>query len=84
MANMDPLHEVSKRYPDGWRLCFQYCRWVYGDDRPDEYGYRFIYRDPQGKLRPQRGGARIEDLKTAEELMAEARSEGWGDFGPKE
>jgi hypothetical protein len=45
-----------------------------------ERGYRFIWVDPDGRLLPQRGQARLPSLKMAAELMAKATAEGWGDY----
>ncbi len=53
---------------DGWDLCFQQCRYVYNDGSIEE-GYRFIWRDPNGKLRPQRGQARIPSLDVVCKLV---------------
>ena len=43
------------------------------------YGYRFIWRTPEGKLQPARGQARIPSIKIAKELMDYAIAEGWGE-----
>jgi len=45
-----------------------------------ERGYRFIWRRPNGKLQVARGQACISSLDTAEELIDEARTAGWGDY----
>lgn len=62
-----------------WELSLQWCLYVY-DDGTNQHGYRFIWRRPDGSLQPARGQARIPSLVDAEKLMAEARSEGWGDY----
>jgi hypothetical protein len=73
-------HEVSTGKNTGkWELSFQWCLYVY-DDGTSEYGYRFIWRKPDGKLYPARGQARIESIKMIEELIQKAKDEDWGDY----
>ena len=67
----------EKQTPDDWVLCLQWGRYIY-DDGKLELGYRFIWRDLDDKLRPQRGQARIQTLEDVETLIKMARSEGWG------
>ncbi len=78
MARIQVINEVSKEGDDGWFLCLQWGRYIYDDGRM-ELGYRFIWRDENGHLRPQRGQACIKSLDIAQELINEARREGWGD-----
>jgi len=40
-------------------------------------GYRFIWRDPDGNLRPQRGQAVIHSAAQMFRLINEAIQEGW-------
>lgn len=73
-----PLHSVEKAIGDeGWKLCFQYGRYIY-EDGTNEEGYRFIWKRPNGKLQAARGQARIPQIADAQELMAKAIDEGWG------
>jgi hypothetical protein len=62
-----------------WRLAFQWCQYVY-DNGESEYGYRFIWRRPDGSLQPARGQARIASIEVIEELIRNARNKGWGDL----
>lgn len=73
-------HEVRREYPSGWTLGFQWCRYIYGEQRPDEQGYRFIWRRPDGTLQAVRGQARLPSIRVATELMEAARAAGWGDL----
>ena len=76
MANVEIIHEVREREPD-WNLCFQWCRYRYVDGSPDEMGYRFIWRDPDGNLRPQRGQAVIHSAGQMFHLINLAIEDGW-------
>ena len=70
--------EVQTTAPDGYRLCLQWCRYIYDDGTMQE-GYRFIWRRPDGSLQAARGQARLPSLALAEQLISEARRRGWGD-----
>ena len=78
------LNETSHDHPEGWRLCFQWGRYLYDvgeeGDKDMEYGYRFIWRKPNGNLQPGRAQARIPSIQILEELIAAAKNEGWGDY----
>lgn len=63
--------------PGEWCLCFQYCRYEYGDGT-EENGYRFIWRRPDGTLQGARGQARIPSIANILELTAKALKAGWG------
>jgi hypothetical protein len=63
---------------DTWTLCFQYCRYEYGDGTENENGYRFIWRRSDGSLQAARGQARIPSLADIHFLTAIALEEGWG------
>lgn len=77
MANVKVIQEVPKKYNDnGWTLCFQWCEFIY-DDGDSEYGYRFIWRRPDGSLQAARGQARIPSLQDMNELIEQAALEGW-------
>src|SRR5262249_35674226 len=73
------INEATNDDESGWRLCFQWCRYLH-DDGEIEFGYRFIWRHPDGKLQPARGQARIGSIAQAKALMDSAKSEGWGDY----
>ena len=72
-------YEVGTHVGSNWLLVLQYGRYVFEDGEFQE-GYRFMYRDPEGKLRPFRAGARIPSLRMARELMQRASDGGWGDL----
>lgn len=78
MARVFVVHEASEDSSEGWRLCFQWCRYVY-DKGDTEGGYRFIWRRENNSLQAARGQARIESIAKARRLMEIARKEGWGD-----
>ena len=58
------------------KLCFQWCRYQY-DDGTNELGYRFIWRDDKNRLKPQRGQARIPSFIEMQNLLDEAKNDGW-------
>ena len=62
--------------PNSWDLCFQKVQYVESETKKTP-GFRFIYRDQNNKLLPQRGQARIPDLKTASAMIAVAEARGW-------
>lgn len=62
---------------NGPALCLQYCRYVYSNGELEE-GYRFIWRDADGKQMAHRGQARIPSLKIVKKLIEEAEKAGWG------
>ena len=72
------LNEAKKWNPGEWILCFQWCRYEYGDGT-EERGYRFIWRRPDsGNLQGARGQARIPSIADIMELTAKAIRGGWG------
>ena len=72
------LNEAKKGSPGEWTLCFQWCRYEYGDGTED-MGYRFIWRRPDsGNLQGARGQARIPSIADIMELTAIAIRGGWG------
>ena len=77
-CNVVVLEEAHLLRPDGWALCFQWCRYIYAD-KSVEYGYRFIWRWPGGKLQAARGQARIPSIDLMNRLIAKARQEGWAE-----
>lgn len=69
--------------PEGeWQLCFQWCTYHFDDGSPDQRGYRFIWRRPDGTLQPARGQARIPSAADLFALLRLASAEGW--FGAME
>lgn len=66
----------TKPGPTGWRLCFQWCVYVYETGETQE-GFRFIWRRPDGSLQPARGQARIPSSTVLQQLISEADKEGW-------
>ena len=78
-ARVVVLNEVKKTNESGWQICFQYCRYEYGNEDGDqENGYRFMWRKPNGHLQPARGGARIPSVAHVLELSSMAIMQGWG------
>lgn len=61
-----------------WKLCFQWCCYDH-QEREAEWGYRFIGRHAEGSLQPARGQARLSSVLKIEQLLEQARIEGWGD-----
>ena len=78
MARVQVLKSVSEG-----RLCFQWCRYIY-DNGETEMGYRFIWRREDGTLQAARGQARLPSIKFAQQLMAKAKAEGWGELTDEE
>ncbi len=78
-ARIQVINEVSQDFgkPGEWRLCFQWCRYIYTKGDMD-MGYRFIWRRPDGSLQAARGQARIPSLSYAYDLMKAAENAGWG------
>jgi hypothetical protein len=76
-ARVQVIAEVVEGSETSWRLCFQWCRYIYDDGTMQE-GYRFIWRRPDGSLQAARGQARIPSVKVARELMRHAEAAGWG------
>ena len=64
---------------DKWNLCFQWCQYIY-EDGSNEHGYRFIWRRVDGSLQPARGQDRIPSMEVLEELVNEAKTQGWGNL----
>lgn len=77
MANVDILKEVENGTRGSWSLCFQWCRYKYNDGSPNELGYRFIWRRPDGSLQAARGQARIPSFADMNELIEKAAKAGW-------
>lgn len=77
MANVRIIKEVQSGEDGDWKLCFQWCVYVYDDGEDDQYGYRFIWRRPDGSLQAARGQARIPSYRAMNELIELAAQEGW-------
>jgi hypothetical protein len=52
---------------------------MYGDGATD-YGYRFIWKDPQGRHQAHRGQARIPSVSILKELLRQAEVMGWSNL----
>jgi hypothetical protein len=78
MARVHMLKETRLYPPGDWQLCFQWCRYDL-DEEGIQFGYRFIWRRPDGDLQAARGQARIPSITSARGLMDRAVAEGWGD-----
>lgn len=77
MADVEILEEVTRPpNEDGWTLCFHWGEWRY-EGGGSQRGYRFIWRDPDNNLRPQRGQARIPSAAEMFDLMSRAAAAGW-------
>ncbi|GEM50762.1 hypothetical protein EB1_05520 [Empedobacter brevis NBRC 14943 = ATCC 43319] len=76
MARVNILNEVSNGTSGEWKLCFQWCEYVY-DDGSTENGYRFIWRKPDNTLQAARGQARIPSFEDMQELILLATRDGW-------
>lgn len=73
------LHDSAKTDVTLW---FQWCRYLY-DDGQIQYGYRFIWKRPSsegGAQQAARGQARIPSIEVLEQLVRQAKQEGWGDY----
>ena len=71
-------NEVPYIQRDGKRhLHFQECVWEYDNGHAPEYGYRFIWRDGNGKLLCHRGQARIPSKTEMDNLISLAKQAGW-------
>ena len=74
-ARVQVIEEVT--HDEKKSLCFQWCRYVYGNGEIQE-GYRFIWRREDGSLQAARGQARIPSIAVARELLKKAEDAGWG------
>jgi hypothetical protein len=71
-------HEVLTGELGDWRLCFQWCTYVYKEPgRPDQHGYCFIWRRPDDSLQAARGQAQIPSAADMRRLTELARPAGW-------
>ena len=77
MASVNIIKEVSNGKAGNWKLCFQWCEYIYDDGSDNEFGYRFIWRRPDGTLQAARGQARIPSLKEMNDLIELAAYAGW-------
>jgi len=78
-------NEVSvgeANWSKGWVLYLQWCIYPH-ENGIVEQGYRFIWKDPDGHLRPQRGQACIPSLDIVQKLIDKASQKGWSDYGRK-
>lgn len=75
-AWVKPHNEVQHDADGGWKLCFQRVTYHYDDGR-NENGYRFIWKDDDGNLRPTRGQARIPNAAVLRRLISKAEATEW-------
>jgi hypothetical protein len=78
-ARVQVIHETADGLAGDWRLCFQWCRYIFANGDMEE-GYRFIWRRPDSSLQAARGQARIPSIEVARGLMQRAEEEGWGQY----
>lgn len=79
-ARVIVLNETMIETSGDWHLCFQYCRYEYGEGT-EQNGYRFIWRKPKNKhLQGARGQARIPSTSILLKLVSQAIEEGWGHY----
>ena len=76
MSEVKIHHEVRSDPHDGWQLCFQWVTYTL-EDGSQENGYRFIWRRPDGTMRPARGQARIPSAANLFDLLQRATTAGW-------
>ncbi|MFA3056922.1 hypothetical protein [Acinetobacter pittii] len=76
MARVHVIDFVEEEYESGWVLCFQWCLYDYENGKKDK-GYRFIWKNPEGKLQAARGQARIPDINAIHILTEKAKKAGW-------
>ena len=77
MANIKIIKEVTNEEAGGWKLYFQWCEYIYDDGSENQFGYRFIWKRPDGSLQAARGQARIPSLKDMNDLIERATYAGW-------
>jgi hypothetical protein len=78
-ARVQILQETNLEMGSGWKVCLQWCRYVYNNGAL-ETGYRFIWRRPDGSLQAARGQARLPSMAVIQELISKAEAEGWGNL----
>ena len=78
-ARVQVLNETGLEMGAGWKVCLQWCRYVYNNGGL-ELGYRFIWRRPDGSLQAARGQARLPSMAIIRELISMAEAAGWGNF----
>jgi hypothetical protein len=77
MARVHIRKETTNDPAGDWQLWFQWCRYELEDETL--YGYRYIWKRPDGDLQAARGQARIPSIAAGKALMDKAAAEGWGD-----
>ena len=79
MARVGVIKEAVRGNPDEWKICFQWCQYLY-DEGGSEYGFRFIWRRPKSNhLQGARGQARIPSVKVIRDFIKQAEDEGWAE-----
>lgn len=77
MGRVNVIESVQEGNIGDWNLCFQWCEYIYNDGSESEFGYRFIWKRPNGNLQAARGQARIPNLILMRRLLDRAEQEGW-------
>ena len=72
---VEVIHEVVMEDGD-WELCFQWGCWHFDDEEP-RHGFRFIWKDQDGRMKPYRGQTRIAQVEDILELLHRAGRAGW-------
>ena len=76
-ARIKVKEEIPEKIIDGTNhLYFQKVEYHYSNEIVEQ-GYRFIWRREDGSLRAARGQACISTLDVAENLIKQAREQGW-------
>jgi hypothetical protein len=79
MARVQILRETRSGDPCSRALCLQWCRYVPNASNIDTtYGYRFIWRGPEGDYEATRAQALLPSMAQGKQLMDQATAQGWG------
>jgi hypothetical protein len=61
------------------RLALEWCKYIHSP-KDSRFGYRFIWKTPEGKRLAHRGQAMIPSRKIMDKLWDMAEQAGWGDY----
>jgi len=72
------INSVDHEYSSGFKLALEWCLY----SKPDEkhFGYRFIWKKPDGNRLAHRGQAAIQSKKVSDMLWKRAVDAGWGNY----
>ena len=73
MARVHIRKETTNDPAGDWQLWFQWCRYELEDETL--YGYRYIWKRPDGDLQAARGQARIPSIAAGKALMDKAAAD---------